>query len=119
MPVRLQSGATANKFRCATRSPYFMIPKPASRLSSRATSTLIAGSSMFAVTRCSVQRQFKPFSIKSRDILAMALASAVRAKRKVRSECFIGNLQPEWGNRLRLSACWLDANVNLLFDARK
>ena len=86
MPVRLQSGATANKFRCATRSPYFMIPKPASRLSSRATSTLIAGSSMFAVTRCSVQRQFKPFSIKSRDILAMALASVACARLKQSSD---------------------------------
>ena len=86
MPVRLQSGATANKFRCATRSPYFMIPNPASRLSSRATSTLIAGSSMFAVTRCSVQRQFKPFSIKSRDILAMALASVACARLKQSSD---------------------------------
>ena len=64
-------------------------PKPLKRSSRRATRTLVLSALMLAATRCSVQRQRRPYSIRSRDSLAMAAASLARAKRKERSELVV------------------------------
>src|SRR5512135_3234862 len=66
-----------------------MIAKPTTRPSARATSTLTLGLRMLAATRSAVHRQRRPYSIKTRDISAIAAASDCRAKRNDRSELVI------------------------------
>src|SRR5882724_8600732 len=67
-----------------------MIANPAMFPRMHATSTLTSGSRILAATRSGVQRHRRPYSIKSRDKLAMAVASAGRANRNDSSELVIG-----------------------------
>src|SRR5207244_10190828 len=63
-----------------------MIANPVMLPSMHATSTLISGARILAATRIGVQRHRRPYSIKSRDKLAMVVASAGRANRNDSSE---------------------------------
>ena len=80
-PQRRCAGRTASSSRCASSSPYFMMPKPARSALRIATTTLVSGWRRHRVTRSLVQLQPRPFSIRSRDISAIASASARFAKR--------------------------------------
>src|SRR5438128_9745584 len=63
-----------------------MIANPAMLPSMHATSTLTSGARILAATRMGVQRHRRPYSIKSRDKLAMVVASAGRANLNDSSE---------------------------------
>src|SRR5688572_33427023 len=67
-----------------------MMAKPAISSCIDATSTLTLAARILAATRTGVQRQLRPYSIKSRERLAMLSASAKRANRKDSSECIMG-----------------------------
>src|SRR5271154_5771896 len=82
-PWRRCSGATANKFRCATSSPKCMMANAAILRSRRATTTEDSGPEMKCCTRAGVQDQVRPVSIKSRDISAISRASLARASPNV------------------------------------
>src|SRR6266446_3307398 len=60
-----------------------------------ATSTLTSGARILAATRVGVQRHRRPYSIKSRDKLAMVVASAGRANRNDSSELVMRYLSPK------------------------
>src|SRR5262245_22148407 len=55
----------------------------------RATSTLTSGARILAATRLGVQRHWRPFSIRSRDNLAMVVVSAGRANCNDSSKLFM------------------------------
>ena len=56
-----------------------MMPKPASRPGSRTTATFVFGAAMERATRAGRQVQGSPYSIRLRDISAMAKASPATA----------------------------------------
>src|SRR5437867_1659672 len=71
-----------------------MIAKPIIRSLIRATSTLTLFARILASTRFAVHFHCKPYSIKTRDMLAMVATSARRANSKDRSEFVMRCLEP-------------------------
>src|SRR5689334_15515172 len=69
-----------------------MMAKPITRVSSRATRTLTLAAQILASIRCAVHFHCNPYSIKTRDMRAIAEASERRAKDNERSECVMARV---------------------------